>query len=213
MKNQLIAASTVTLAMFIAVSTANATLVTIGTATYSGSDYKLIYDVDGQITWLDYSNSGATYSQTVTWVSSLDAALTINLNEGYSASWDDAKWRLPEVYGSGNNPTNINFTGSEMSDLYYSELGNELNDASLNFGDFDNMNSSTYAWYFLDPEPGWDWDPAVGSFAPYFSWGESIQADRGDHQISTNSLNGGVYGMAIISGEVSMVPVFADGFE
>jgi hypothetical protein len=34
------------------VNPANATLITIGTATYGASDYKLIYDVEDQTTWL-----------------------------------------------------------------------------------------------------------------------------------------------------------------
>ena len=183
----------------------NASLLTIGTATYLGNDYNLIYDVEDQITWLDYSNSGATYVGTETWISSLDTALTINLIEGYSPSWGNANWRLPEVYGSGNNPTNINFIGSEMTTLYYSELGNELNDTSLNFGIFNNIISSGF--YFLEPDPSWGWDPVTGSFAPYFSWTDSSIADPGELVISTNTLNSGVYGMAVISGEVSMVPV------
>ena len=47
------------------VNPANATLVTIGTATYVGNNYQLIYDIEDQITWLDYSNSGATFPESV----------------------------------------------------------------------------------------------------------------------------------------------------
>ena len=208
MKKNLITTLVVSLATFVTINSANASLITIGTAAYGGSEYQLIYDVEDQITWLDYSNSGSTYSGSIAWASSLNAALTINLNEGYSADWSGTSWRLPNVYGSGNNYVNGIITGSEMADLYYSELGNELNDTSLNFGNFTNINSTTYDWYYLTPEPNWAWDPSVGSFAPFFSWGDSAHlAGIGDHLIYTNSLNSGVYGMAVISGEVSAVPI------
>ncbi|MHC4182601.1 MAG: hypothetical protein ACYSR0_04565, partial [Planctomycetota bacterium] len=75
---------------------AQAALQTIGTATYGGSDYNLIYDNDKQITWLDYSKALNTWDNQVGWASGLNTGgvLTYNLNAGVSMNWSDV-WRLP----------------------------------------------------------------------------------------------------------------------
>ena len=79
-------------------SLAQATLITIGTATYGGSICNLIWDDDNNgnsVVWLDYTNNPATWQNQVNWATGLDAALTINLNPGYSVDWVDNAWRLP----------------------------------------------------------------------------------------------------------------------
>ncbi len=46
--------------------------ITIGTATYSGSDYNLIWDDDNNgnsVVWLDYTNSGVNWGSQNTWAS------------------------------------------------------------------------------------------------------------------------------------------------
>jgi len=42
--------------------TASANLITIGQATYGGSNYNLIYDNDSSLVWLDYSNQSEEWS-------------------------------------------------------------------------------------------------------------------------------------------------------
>ena len=198
MKNKLIAALAVTVAMFAAITPANAALQTIGTATYNGGDYKLIYDTDDQLTWLDYSNSGATYSGSLTWATGLNnpGVLTINLDAGYTASWDSSDWRLAgnvDGYFSAN-PQYIN--SSEMEGLYYDKLGNELNDTSLSFGDFEHLLASTYhmsADAALTAQIGLSWSPR-------FNFSTGIQ------DFYSSSINGGIYGMAVIPGTVVPEP-------
>ncbi len=101
---------------------ASATLTTIGTATYLGSDYNLVWDDDNNsnsVVWLDYTNPVASWSTQSTWAVGLDAVLTYNIDAAYSVLWDDAAWRLPN---STNEKNVYNVTTSEMGHLYYVEL-------------------------------------------------------------------------------------------
>ena len=184
------------LMLFSIAGVANASLVTIGTATYGSNDYKLIYDTDDQLTWLDYSYSGnaATYSGSLTWATGLNSAgvLTINLDEGYSASWDSTEWRLAgnvDGYFSAN-PRYI--YSSEMEGLYYDELGNVLNDTSLNFGDFENLLAS---YYHMSADA--DLTVQIGlSWSPRFNFSNGVQ------EFGSSSVNGGIYAMAVHPGAV-----------
>ena len=113
---------------------AEATLTTIGTATYGGSDYKLIWDNDNNgnsVIWLDYTNADLPWQDQVDWATGLDSSLTYNIDPLYSISWDDSTWRLPAtvdgpyVWGyDGTTTAGYNITSSEMGHLYYTELGN-----------------------------------------------------------------------------------------
>jgi len=76
---------------------AQATLTTIGTATYGGSDYNLIWDDDNNgnsVVWLDYSNDWPTWAAQTAWAAGLDGDLTYNIDSAYSVSWTDDDWRL-----------------------------------------------------------------------------------------------------------------------
>ncbi len=113
---------------------AQATLTTIGAATYNGADYNLIWDDDNNgnsVVWLDYSSARADWDSQVSWAAGLGDALVINLFEGYTVAWDDSSWRLPTtvdgpgVYGyDGTTTTGYNITTSEIGHLFYEELGN-----------------------------------------------------------------------------------------
>jgi hypothetical protein len=82
----------------------NATLYNIGTATYMGSDYNLIYEDDsiyGGLVWLDYTNPNdlphGTAANQLNWASTLGDNLTnVTLNPGYTTTinWSTG-WRLP----------------------------------------------------------------------------------------------------------------------
>lgn len=198
MKNKLIAALAVTVAMFAAITPANAALQTIGTATYNGGDYKLIYDVEDQLTWLDYSNSGATRSGSYTWATGLNGpgVLTINLDEGYTALWDSSEWRLAGNATGWWSGGQYAIYGSEINDLYYDELGNELNDTSLNYGDFDHLLASMY---HISAVPTFDVQLGL-------SWSTTYDFSDGTHAIGSSSWNSGVYGMAVIDGAVVPEP-------
>ena len=121
---------------------AHATLTTIGTATYNGQDYKLIWDDDNNgnsVVWLDYSNARAYWDHQANWASSLNAngVLDITLYDGYTVDWGGSSWRLPATvdgyydryekinYGyDGTTVAGWNITTSEMGHLFYEELGN-----------------------------------------------------------------------------------------
>lgn len=133
MKKKLLALSTV-LVIFGMDSVAQATLITIGTATYYGSDYNLIWDNDNNgnsVVWLDYSNSLNTWQNQFDWSTGLDSLLTYNINSTYIVAWDDETWRLPQTVNvqyelgyDGTSSAGYNITNSEMGHLYYEELGN-----------------------------------------------------------------------------------------
>ena len=142
---------------------AQADLTTIGTATYNGSDYKLIWDDDNNgnsLIWLDYTNGPDTWAnQMYSWARDLDGALTYHINPTYTVTWSDDAWRLPTTaggytYDSAPAVLGYNVTSSEMGHLYYEELGNlGKNDISGNpqsgygltkTGDFDHLVAGTY---------------------------------------------------------------------
>jgi hypothetical protein len=130
----------VTLAVAVT-GTADATLVTIGQAHYSGSStqisdrdgsYNLVYDNDKQLVWLNYTNFGNTWADQNHWAESLNGVgiLSYTLNAGYTVDWGTNNWRLPVTLKEdlgGNHwglPTGYNITSSEFGHLYYTELGN-----------------------------------------------------------------------------------------
>ncbi len=186
---------------------AQAGLTTIGTATYGGSDYNLIWDDDNNgnsVVWLDYSNGRDNWDGQNTWAEGLDGALTYNIDPGYAVTWDDDDWRLPTtvdgtyVYGTdGTTTAGYNITNSEMGHLYYDELGNQgYYDTSgssqsgyglTNTGDFQNLVSSYY-W------SGTEYSGVTG-LAWYFDFG---LGDQG-----AVSMNLSLYGLAVRSGDVA----------
>nr|WP_319495365.1 hypothetical protein [uncultured Desulfobacter sp.] len=113
---------------------AYASLSIIGTATYSGSEYNLIWEDDNNgksLVWLDYTNSNVGWSEQVAWASNIGDELTINLYDGYTITWNDDAWRLPATvdgayeFGYGGTTTGgYNITTSELGFLFYEELGN-----------------------------------------------------------------------------------------
>lgn len=174
MKKQLLAGLAVTILVALgAGSPAHADLVVSGTVDYMGSARNLIYDTDLNITWLDYSNSFATWSEQQAWVSNL--ALTVN-----GVTYDN--WRLPSTVDGpyvfsfdGTTSYGYNNTTSEMGHLYYTELGNkgawDTNgnwqvDYSLNkTGPFANLVASVY-WsgteFAGDPNYAWQFGTNYG---------------------------------------------------
>lgn len=113
---------------------AEAGLTVIGTATYNGNNYNLIYEDDQGLIWLDYTYTmGGDWESYFNWASGLNApgVLTYNLNSGISVSWE-GDWRLPNtVDGSrswgydGTTTAGFNITSSEMGHLFYKSLGNQ----------------------------------------------------------------------------------------
>jgi hypothetical protein len=99
----------------------SATLSTIGTATYLGNDYNLIYEDDQGLVWLDYTRGNDNWADQVNWAAGLGGSLAVTLDPDYTTTIDwTTGWRLPitPVAESGRN-----ITSSEMGHLYYSSLG------------------------------------------------------------------------------------------
>ncbi|NLE37071.1 MAG: hypothetical protein GX621_03505, partial [Pirellulaceae bacterium] len=74
---------------------AGASPVVIGSATYSGNNYNLIYEDARGLVWLDYAHVGSWQNQ-LTWASTLGGSLTVNLDPLYETeiNWTTG-WRLP----------------------------------------------------------------------------------------------------------------------
>jgi len=191
---------------------ANAALTTIGTATYGGSDYKLIWDDDNNgnsIVWLDYTNGPANWSDQKAWAAGLDAQLTYNIDPAYNVIWDDtAAWRLPSAVDGayswgydGTTTVGYNITTSEMGDLYYTELGNLASyDTSGNLQSSCGLNNTGDFEYLL---ASWYWSGTEYASNPEGAW--NFNMDNGDQVPHYKDLS--EYGLAVRGGQVSAVPV------
>lgn len=107
---------------------------------------QLIYDSDIDITWYDYTYTYSTWQDSMNWASGLivDFSGTI---------YDD--WRLPTALNQDlSGPCmGINCTGSEMGNLYYTELAPMSAYPFLNLQAGPYWSSTTqgaadHAWYF-----------------------------------------------------------------
>jgi hypothetical protein len=168
---------------------ANAQLTVIGTATYKGESYNLIYEEKQGLIWLDYSNRGNRWDQQVAWAVGLNeqGVLSCQFNSGINVSWD-GEWRLPatrdgaRTYGyDGASTAGFNITTSEMGHLYYVSLGNkgyydtdgipgdgwypESEWGFHNVGPFDNLMNDMY-WsgteYAINPPHAWSFNFPFG---------------------------------------------------
>ena len=192
---------------------AHAMLTTIGTATYNGTDYNLIWDHGNNgnsVVWLDYSNDLADWDGQMSWASSLngEGVLTYNIDSAYTVDWGANSWRLPATVDGayvvgydGTTTAGFNITSSEMGHLYYDELGNlapydtsgnEQSGYGLSStGDFENLIASIY------------WSGTENASFPGSAWSFFMYSgDQGDMGMSVNG-----YGLALRYGQVSAVPV------
>jgi len=201
-----LAGLTAGLLMFCFNGLAQASLTTIGTATYGLSEYNLIWDEDnnGQsLIWLDYSHTPSTWENQKYWAEViLGEVLILNLDPGFTVDWNSSSWRLPTAgvdyadweyyytHGEYNQAT------SEMGHLFCTELGLKRclfnSTEKLNESEFDNLIASTY------------WSSTESEYNPDIAW-----------YLSTSPISQGYtsksawqfYGLAVRSGQVSMVPM------
>lgn len=195
MKKSIICAFT-TLQFLATSTTAIASLTTIGTATYEGNAYSLIWDNDNNgksLVWLDYSNPGDIWDVQTDWVASLGGQITVALLPGYTSTinWNEG-WRLPS---SGDTPyAGWNRIDSEMGHLYYDEFklpGNgqdRMSEDDLNFSNFDHLVA---AGYWSSTEEYW---AGQLTSAWYFTTRRGYQSTSGKQGIG--------YGIAVQSGFV-----------
>ncbi len=211
------------------VGVSQAALVTIGTASYGGTNYKLIYDDDdtgyggGGLVWFDYKHPYGTLAEQKNWASGLGGQLAVTLT-GYRTNIDwSAGWRLPDtvngpwVSGFEGDPDNdglysytggYNLANSEMGHLFYTELGN------TGYQNTDGSFNTT-----LPPLPNrflletGDFDYLVGSSA-YWSGAEYVSSssyawlfymglgEQAYYRVDRDAL-----GLAVHEGQVSAVPI------
>jgi len=155
---------------------AGATLLDIGTASYSGNSYNLIYEntPSGSIVWLDYSHmipssQANTWYDQMAWASTLNniGIVTYNVLPSYNIVWS-SDWRLPTVVdhrgGDGRGLDGIysvgyNYINSEFGYLYYIDLNNKApfdtngnaqpGSGLTNTGPFENLKEY---WYWSGTE-------------------------------------------------------------
>lgn len=131
------------------VGVANADLTKIGTASYQGDTYNLIYEDDQELVWLDYTKMPATWYSQMVWAAGLGGDLIVSLFAGYSTTIDwTAGWRLPSA--------DVNPQGGEMGHLYYSSLGKPYGGPLGDTDPFVKLQATSY-WSGSGHPSGEDW--------------------------------------------------------
>ena len=160
-----------------------ADLSVIGTATYEGRDYYLIYEDDQGLIWLDYTNrNGRNWDALMVWAEGLNdpGVLTYKLDPSIEVSWED-DWRLPETMDGarrfgydGSSTAGFNIITSEMGHLYYESLGN--------LGYYDKKGNPGTGWFpdsswglkniepFTNLQPDMYWSGTEYSISPQRAW-------------------------------------------
>lgn len=147
------------------VTTSNAELRIIGTATYNGAEYNLIYDDDNngkELVWLDYTNPHAYWSDQVDWAASLngDGVLDVKLNCGVTIDWTDV-WRLPTAVHVF--PPKFGWQGPDDKGIYAYTFGYNLQNGELGHLFYSGLEN--LAFYGPDaPGPGPDGYAGDGNF-------------------------------------------------
>jgi len=208
---------------------AAAALTAIGTATYNGDDYKLIYDDAQELVWLDYTKDVAPWADQTAWAFGLGSNLSISLDDGYSTEITWAKgWRLPVTdysliadgyqnnigyegldpdgtyhYGGGWNMLN-----SEMGYLFYESLENvgskTTEGDSVHFSIYGLNNTGPFE--NLEESPYWSWteNPWATDQAYTFTFYSGQLAWYSEPSTDRRAI-------AVISGDVTYDPVPVPG--
>ena len=101
------------------VQTVQADLMVIGSAEWNGHTENLIWDTDNNgrsLVWFDYSHDRSGWAAQNAWAGSLSLS-NISLTTGYSISWTDPAWRLPETFPDPAAPGDISRAESELAEL------------------------------------------------------------------------------------------------
>jgi hypothetical protein len=180
----------------------NASLTQIGTATYLGSNYNLIYEDDQKLIWLDYTNGGANWQSQMDWATGLNVSgvLAYDLNPGLNVTWS-GDWRLPSTVDV-ITALGYNITTSEMGHLYYVSLGN--------LGYYDTTGTFQPGYGLTNKGP-------FNKLWTFYYWsGTELSLLRGNayafsfgsgHQGYGCEVGGYYDALAVRPGEVSAVPV------
>ena len=94
--------------------------IVIGTATYEGIEYNLIYEnnnIYGGLVWLDFTtNDEEAWETQLNWASSLNnpGVLNYSIDPGFNVVWKGSCWRLPVV---DEDQANLNGPWPDNSDI------------------------------------------------------------------------------------------------
>jgi hypothetical protein len=133
--------------VYLTISVANATLIDRGTG--------MIYDTDQNITWLRNANPANLPPDEIWGLMTWEQAMAfadeyVYYDPVHKISCDD--WRLP---ATTPDATGENVITSELSYLYYVNLGNEPGSQSINTGPFINVQSHYWSsTIYSPPYPG-----------------------------------------------------------
>ena len=133
-------------------SSADATLLTIGTADYDSNgsgvidtneSYNLIWDDDDDLIWLDYIPGVMSWYDHMSLASGIESALTYNIKSSYRITWDSTdNWSLGSIEEYRDIHTEItdaayanNFVETPTH-WYWSESTD------------DRLIQNDYAWYY-----------------------------------------------------------------
>jgi hypothetical protein len=176
------------------VGIAGATLMTIGTASYLGSNYNLIYEdnsIYGGLVWLDYTQPADYWGNQRDWASALSfTQAEISLYPEYTTTADWSKdWRLPSA---GDNPYEGYNQTSEMGHLYYVSLKKTAGGPIGSTTPFSNLQAVNYFWSGTDFSP----DPTIYAWYMYFDNGIEDYGYKGTRY----------FALAVHPASVSIVP-------
>jgi len=202
----------------------HAALTTIGTASYGGNDYDLIYDNDQSLVWLDYTKSAASWATQIAWASGLGGSLVVTLDAPYTSTIDwSTGWRLPatdESVVNFANP-NIGWQGPDLSGNYSYYYGYNMVNSELGYLFYESLgNLGLYATDGTNPQPGYGlvnkgpfsnllattyWSDTQYSPNPTQAW--NTRFDSGRQRQTAKGVSGGYSALAVHPGEVVAVPV------
>ena len=147
---------------------ADAELITIGTATHYGDEYKLIWDADNNgnsVVWLDYTNVvytevlGELYPS-MDWTFAKNSVsnypireetglLTYNIDPAYDVSWGSNVWRMPDTDQTFTEAIFDQFGNlvsfSASYNVTSSELGHLFYEELGNLGRYDPITGDPFA--------------------------------------------------------------------
>ncbi len=212
--------------LFLLSGMAQAKLTTIGTATYAGAQYNLIYMDDGPfgpVTWLDYTKNQDTWDNQVAWASGLSfseadiqLALGVTTDIDWSTGWrlpltDESKAKLgggagyagPDANGYHDYWSGYNMVNSEMGYLFYEALGNKgYQGTSGNYEQSGWGLNNTCDFKSLQANEYWS-GTSMGTSPDYNAW--EFYFGRGYQNLNYKGVN--FYALAVRPGEVSAVPI------
>ena len=157
----------------------------------------LVYDDDIDVTWLQDGNYARTSGYDLTGAMTWDAAVVwvTNLEFGGYSDWRLPAMHIPDstcVFPGNSVSAGYGCTGSELSHLFYSELGGEAGRSisAVHNQNYDLFNNVQSYWYGTEyaPAPQFAWDF-------FFNWGGQQADEKG----------GRLYAWAVRDGDVTAV--------